>query len=233
MAENKSEKIVAVAFTDSDATAQAEDHVFVYKTGSTTDEYIEAYAYVNGKDENEIINVADIPSGDFTDLVVDRLYTYSVNSDGYYELDTVPAGAYISGMVQNSPKTTIVVGDEEYKLTDATVVIDNVGNPGTPDAILNGAVSKGDTVMGIINDDKEVLMLVIGFYGDETVVGETAAVNTIDEADIAEDGTVNIVIDDVVTTDNTAGLNDGKVCILAVCGLDRLPGVENGDTIDL
>ena len=33
VAENKSEKIVAVAFTDSDATAQAEDHVFVYKTG--------------------------------------------------------------------------------------------------------------------------------------------------------------------------------------------------------
>ena len=226
VAENKSEKIVAVAFTDSDATAQAEDHVFVYKTGSTTDEYIEAYAYVNGKDENEIINVSDIPADDFTDLVVDRLYTYSVNSDGYYELDTVPAGAYISGMVQNSPKTTIVVGDEEYKLTDETVVIDNVGNPGTPDAIFNGAVSKGDTVMGVINADKEVLMLVIGFYGDETVVGETAAVNTIDEADIAEDGTVNIVIDDVVTTDNAAGLNDGTLANGMFAGMTANEGVK-------
>ena len=226
VAENKSEKIVAVAFTDSDATAQAEDHVFVYKTGSTTDEYIEAYAYVNGKDENEIINVSDIPADDFTDLVVDRLYTYSVNSDGYYELDTVPAGAYISGMVQNSPKTTIVVGDEEYKLTDETVVIDNVGNPGTPDAIFNGAVSKGDTVMGVINADKEVLMLVIGFYGDETVVGETAAVNTIDEADIAEDGTVNIVIDDVVTTDNAAGLDDGTLANGMFTGMTANEGVK-------
>ena len=226
VAENKSEKIVAVAFTGSDATAQAEDHVFIYKTGSTTDEYIEAYAYVNGKDENEIINVSDIPAGDFTDLVVDRLYTYSVNSDGYYELDTVPAGAYISGMVQNSPKTTIVVGDEEYKLTDETVVIDNVGNPGTPDAVLNGAVSKGDTVMGVINADKEVLMLVIGFYGDETVVGETAAVNTIDEADIAEDGTVNIVIDDVVTTDNAAGLDDGTLANGMFAGMTANEGVK-------
>ncbi len=226
VAENKSEKIVAVAFTDSDATAQAEDHVFIYKTGSTTDEYIEAYAYLNGKDENEIINVSDIPADDFTDLVVDRLYTYSVNSDGYYELDTVPAGAYISGMVQNSPKTTIVVGDEEYKLTDETVVIDNVGNPGTPDAIFNGAVSKGDTVMGVINADKEVLMLVIGFYGDETVVGETAAVNTIDEADIAEDGTVNIVIDDVVTTDNAAGLDDGTLANGMFAGMTANEGVK-------
>ena len=226
VAENKSDKIVAVAFTGSDATAQAEDHVFIYKTGSTTDEYIEAYAYVNGKDENEIINVSDIPAGDFTDLVVDRLYTYSVNSDGYYELDTVPAGAYISGMVQNSPKTTIVVGDKEYKLTDETVVIDNVGNPGTPDAVLNGAVSKGDTVMGVINADNEVLMLVIGFYGDETVVGETAAVNTIDEADIAEDGTVNIVIDDVVTTDNAAGLNDGTLANGMFTGMTANEGVK-------
>ena len=218
---------MAVAFTGSDAAAEAEDHVFVYKTGSTTNEYIEAYVYMNGKDENEIINVADFPGmvDDF-DGLVDGLYTYSVNSDGYYELETVPDGAYISGMVQNSPKTTVVVKGEEYKLTDETVVIDNVGNPGTPDAIFNGAVSKDDTVMGVINADNEVLMLVIGFYGDETVVGETAAVNTIDEADIAEDGTVNIVIDDVVTTDNAAGLDDGTLANGMFAGMTANEGVK-------
>ena len=191
VAENTSGKIVAVAFTGSDATAQAEDHVFIYKTGSTTDEYIEAYAYVNGKDENEIINVSDFPglSGDLNDLVVDKLYTYSVNSDGYYELDTVPSGASFSGVVANSPKTTIVVGGTEYKLTDETVVIDNVGNPSTPDAVLNGAVSKGDTVMGIKNSDGEVLMLVINYYGDDTM--KDASASDI-EAALAENGTVYV-----------------------------------------
>ena len=189
VAENN-DKIVAVAFTGSDAAAEAEDHVFVYKTGSTTNEYIEAYVYMNGKDENEIINVADFPGmvDDF-DGLVDGLYTYSVNSDGYYELETVPDGAYISGMVQNSPKTTVVVKGEEYKLTDETVVIDNVGNPGTPDAIFNGAVDEGDTVELIYNDSNEILMLVINYYGDDTM--EDASASDIEDA-LEENGTVYV-----------------------------------------
>ncbi|MBU5436312.1 S-layer homology domain-containing protein [Pseudoflavonifractor sp. MSJ-37] len=167
VAENKSGKTVAVAFTGTSVATNVDEHLFVYKVGSMNDDdTISADVYRNGKDEAETIKISKVSGGlskleDLYDYS-DNLFTYNVDKDGNYELDTVARANYVAGTVTNDPKTTLVVDNgTEYKILSSTVVIDNVDDPSKPDAVLNGGVDEGDTVMAVVNSDDEALMIVI------------------------------------------------------------------------
>ena len=56
--------------------------------------------------------------------------------------------------------TSIVIDGAEYVTTDKTVVVDNDGDPSTPDVALNGNVNEGSEVQVLLDDD-EIVMLVI------------------------------------------------------------------------
>jgi len=160
---NKSDKVAAVSFTGAKASGAEKDHLFLYKTGSTYSDYVEGYVYLAGSDEYEIIKLDDATSYD-----VDKLYTFTVNSDGYYELDEVTGKDYFKAeaKVDSTSRNTIVIGKAEYVISDKTVVIDNIDNPGTPEAALGGAIVDGQKVMMIVDDD-DALMVVITEDADE------------------------------------------------------------------
>ena len=156
LAMNKAGTVVAAVFNGVKGTPTVGDHLFVYSLGKTYSDYREANVVLNGKDETETIKVDNGST-----LAADTLYTYSVNSDGYYELTAVTGKAYyVSGTVDHIYSTSIVIDGAEYVTTDKTVVVDNDGNPSTPDVALNGNVNEGSEVQVLLDDD-EIVMLVI------------------------------------------------------------------------
>lgn len=155
---SSSDKVEAVAFTNVSASTDNDDHLFLYKWGNTYSDYREAYVYMPGSDDNEMIKV---DGG--SDYSADRLYLFTKNSDDTYDLSSA-SGAAVSGVVQNDPKTTVVLDNgEEYKVIDSTVTIDNTDTDDDPPiAALNDAgCDTGDTVSIIANNDNEILMLVV------------------------------------------------------------------------
>ncbi|MCI2105475.1 MAG: S-layer homology domain-containing protein [Intestinimonas sp.] len=155
---SSSDKVEAVAFSDVSASTDNDDHLFLYKWGNTYSDYREAYVYMPGSDDNEMIKV---DGG--SDYSADNLYLFTKNSDDTYDLSST-SGAAVSGVVQNDPKTTVVLDNgEEYKVIDSTVTIDNTDTDDDPPiAALNDAgCDTGDTVSIIANNDNEILMLVV------------------------------------------------------------------------
>ena len=174
---NTNNKLTAVKFVDSGASSDGASQLFVYKFGSTYSDYTEAHVYLNGSDENEVIKLdgTGYVSGD-----ADKLYTYTVNSDGYYELDNPadkngdgtendPEDYYKTGTVSDVSRNTIVVGSNEYVINSSSVIIDNIDNPSTPSAILGGSVSEYDTIQMIVDDDTVLMLVITGSNPDFTV----------------------------------------------------------------
>ena len=156
LALNKAGTVVAAVFNGVKGTPTVGDHLFVYSLGKTYSDYREANVVLNGKDETETIKVDNGST-----LAADTLYTYSVNADGYYELTAVTGkDYYVSGTVDHIYSTSIVIDGAEYVTTDKTVVVDNDGDPSTPDVALNGNVNEGSEVQVLLDDD-EIVMLVI------------------------------------------------------------------------
>ena len=167
---NRSGAAAAVVFEGVVAKASVGDHMFVYSLGNISSDYINANVVLNGKDTTETVKV---DASDKNILKADTLYTYTVNSDGYYEINTV-AGEdfYKTGTVSRIYTNSVVTTAGEYLIDGNTVVIDNDGNPGTPDVALKGALAKGDEVQFLLDDDTIVMIVITKHEAEIPTEGE-------------------------------------------------------------
>ena len=190
---NNSNKVAAVIF--SGATVVANDvanHVYVYKKGTTYNDYTEYEVVLNGASETTTIKV---DNADVSNITLGTVYLYTVDKNNVYSLDTVAstnlkqpnkAADYVS-------KTTIVINtNEEYKITDKTVVIDNTDS--TPSITSNTTPNDTDILTNVlVNGDGEVLMLVIKNTKDTTPTPGTSGI----KVDLSDSTNVQVTYENV------------------------------------
>lgn len=169
---NKGGKMVAVAITSKEFNStDLSDHVFIYKSDSTFNDYIEARGFLAGSAEaNTSLKVSDLPSGvEMKEVVDGKIYLYSTDSDGYLKLKEAGDNLItVNGKATNVSSSSVVVKDKEYAVTSKTVLIDNTDNPGTPSATLGAAPEDDDVITYMLVDDDEILMMVIDNTAEET-----------------------------------------------------------------
>ena len=169
---NKGGKMVAVAITSKEFNStDLSDHVFIYKSDSTFNDYIEARGFLAGSAEaNTSLKVSDLPSGvEMKEVVDGKIYLYSTDSDGYLKLKEAGDNLItVNGKATNVSSSSVVVKGKEYAVTSKTVLIDNTDNPGTPSATLGAAPEDDDVITYMLVDDDEILMMVIDNTAEET-----------------------------------------------------------------
>ena len=169
---NKGGKMVAVAITSKEFNStDLSDHVFIYKSDSTFNDYIEARGFLAGSAEaNTSLKVSDLPSGvEMKEVVDGKIYLYSTDSDGYLKLKEAGDNLItVNGKADYVSSSSVVIGNDEYAVTSKTVLIDNTDNPGTPSATLGAAPEDDDVITYMLVDDDEILMMVIDNTAEET-----------------------------------------------------------------
>ena len=167
---NRSGAAAAVVFKGVVSKASVGDHMFVYSVGKTAADYIEANVVLNGKDTTETVK---IDASDKGILAPDTLYTYTVNSDNYYEISAVSGQAfYKTGTVSRVYTNSVVTSAGEYLIDANTVVVDNDGNPSKPSVALKGALAKNDEVEFLLDDDTIVMIVITKHEGEIPTGGE-------------------------------------------------------------
>ena len=154
-------RVVAVVFTGSNlTTANVTDNLYVTSVGTSTSNYTNAKAFLAGDTKLTDIKVSgSVKSG--------AAYTYSVNSDGYYELKAVPAGNSIADATVYLSNSSTVVFDKsgtktELKITSKTLLVNHSEYLSDPVAELGAGPDVGDKITSVIyNGDDEALLIVI------------------------------------------------------------------------
>lgn len=168
---NKAGKMVAVAFSSTEfSSTDLSDHVFIYKSDSTFNDYIEARGFLAGSAEaNTELKVSDLPSGvEMKEVVDGKIYLYSTDSDGYFKLKEAGDDLItVNGKAANVSSSSVVIGNTEYAVTSKTVLIDNTDNPGTPSATLGAAPEDDDIITYMLVDGDEILMMVVDNTAEE------------------------------------------------------------------
>lgn len=165
-------KMVAVAITSKEFdSTDLSDHVFIYKSDSTFNDYIEARGFLAGSAEaNTSLKISDLPSNvEMKEVVDGKIYLYSTDSDGYFKLkDAGDNLITVNGKAANVSSSSVVIGNDEYAVTSKTVLIDNTDNPGTPSATLGAAPEDDDYITYMLVDDDEILMMVVDNTAEAT-----------------------------------------------------------------
>lgn len=159
-----------VFYASSLTTADLDDNLYIYSVGTTTTDYTNAKAFIAGSDSSVSIKV------DGSGVAVGA-YTYTINSDGYYELKTDKfdsSNSYTSGTttygVYGSNSSTFVVGSgtdygtyaKELKITSDTLLVDDSDYLDNTTAALGEGPSEGDKLAFVLyNDDSEALLVVV------------------------------------------------------------------------
>ena len=154
-------RVVAVVFTGSNlTTANVSDNLYISSVGTSTSNYTNAKAFLAGDTKLTDIKVSgSVKSG--------TAYTYSVNSDGYYELKAVPAGNSIADATVYLSNSSTVVFDKsgtktELKITSKTLLVNHSEYLSDPVAELGAGPDVGDKITSVIyNGDDEALLIVI------------------------------------------------------------------------
>ena len=171
---NNSGRATAVAYADEDIkTAEdVSDHLYITDVVDETSDYTTVTAVLAGTDEEVEIKV------DSDDLTAAQtgLYLYSVGDDDVYSLDSNVGEQYITvdDVADHVSGTTLVIGDNEYALTDDTVLIELDG--GNFDTAWTGRLPASDDHIEAIlvddADDGDLLMIIIDNGTDEEPADE-------------------------------------------------------------
>ena len=151
-------RVVAVVFAGKDlVSADVSDNLYVTKIISTDGDDTTVNAFVNGSDELQTIVVSG------TDVKLRNTYTYSLNSDGTYDLgaNKTVDGISVTNVTGNN---FVVTGGQAYTITSDTLVVDHSTYLDSATATLgtSATISKGDNIIGLVaNNDNEALMVVI------------------------------------------------------------------------
>ena len=157
----KNDRVMAVVFTGENlTTANVDDNLYISSVGTSTSDYTNATAFIAGSTEATSIKV----SGSVKSGVV---YTYTINSDGYYELKSVPAGNSIADATVYLANSNTVVFDKagiktELKITSKTLLVNDSDYLSDPVAELGAGPDVGDKIAAVIyNNDDEALLIVV------------------------------------------------------------------------
>ena len=170
----------AAVFTGVDVAESAGDHMFIYNAGFVWSDYGYVDAYFNGDTTaQEDVRVALYLNNEIehNPTVLDGLYLYRYNNDGYYELTDLhyayAAGDapsyYFEGTVLKADKNTstfTVLDDSsdfrvECKITADSVLVDYASSSSSPVAYTDTNVTEGDKVRIIVNNAKDCEVLTV------------------------------------------------------------------------
>ena len=144
------------------ATGNVDDVLYISDKGTSTTDYTNADAFIAG---NKVSDQESTIKVDITSPLTRRVaYTYTINSDGYYELETLAANEYVSGKVTNTSSTTFVVGGKELKVTSNTLLVDDSEYRDAPAARTGDRPEENDNVLFAVynNDmDMEAVLVVV------------------------------------------------------------------------
>ena len=157
----KNDRVMAVVFSGKDlTTANVADNLYITSVGTSTSDYTNAKAFIAGDTKLTDIKVSgSVKSG--------AAYTYSINSDGYYELKSVPAGNSIADATVYLANSNTVVFDKsgtktELKITSKTLLVNDSEYLSDPVAELGAGPDVGDKIAAVIyNNDDEALLIVV------------------------------------------------------------------------
>ena len=177
---NAGGKMAAVAFTGTKITSKdVADFLYVTKVLDSTTDYTNVKAILAGT--NEVVDLkVDI------DDSVDKntLYLYSVDKDGVYTLTAASTATsnYTTDKAVNISSTTVATKNDEYKLTDKTVWVEQ-DKDGDYDSVSLGKLpsndSKGEVTTILYNSDKEILAIVSKDSGTSSSGGSTPTGTTV------------------------------------------------------
>ena len=176
---NNAGKMAAVAFEGGTVSiADVADALYITSVVSNSSSYSTVKAVLAGTNEAVEIKVND------TDLTKDdanKIYLYSVDSDGNYDLEEATtknlAKNYIDDAdVSNISNSTVAVkSGEEYKLTSETVWVEQTSKGSFDDANVGKLPSNSDrdTVTNILyNGDDEIIFIVTKAAATQTTPTE-------------------------------------------------------------
>ena len=154
-------RVVAVVFAGLNlASADVSDNLYIANIVSTNGDETTVTAYVNGSDQPQTITIDD------TGLIRRTTWTYSVNPDGTYTLDS--EFTRDNWTVIRVTGNNFVVRDNRgnettYAITADTVIVDDSKYLDAITATLgtSGTVSEGDNIIGLVDDDNDALMVVV------------------------------------------------------------------------
>ena len=156
----KTSKAVAAVFVNpvtNSGKAKVADHLWLKSTGTSNKDYTNATVILAGGEEADI----KIAAGEDTDK---GMYLFTINSDGYYELDKASgdkdaANFYKAGTVYSISADTVVIGTTESNVTEYFMVDSTVEVDATKDG---ASIEKNATVEVIFDkESEEVLMIVV------------------------------------------------------------------------
>ena len=157
----KNDRVMAVVFSGENlTTANVTDNLYVTSVGTSTSDYTNAKAFIAGDTKLTDIKVA-------SSVKRGTAYTYTINSDGYYELKDVPGtNAITDATVYLSNSNTVVFDASnkktELKITSKTLLVNNSDYLSDPVAELGAGPDVGDKISAVIyNSDDEALMIVV------------------------------------------------------------------------
>ena len=161
VATNTNGRVSVAVFTDAKVGGKAKvaDHLWLKSTGTSNKNYTNATVVLAGSEDEVSIRIA---AGEPT---AKGMYLFTINSDGYYELDAVAEDEdkddyYMAGTVYSVSTDTVVIGvtqsaQKEYFTTDNTIEVDATDDE-------DGVVEKNATVEIVFDKEREeVLMIVI------------------------------------------------------------------------
>ena len=192
---NNAGKMAAVSFTGGTvAIKDVADALYITSVVSNSSDYSTVKAVLAGSDEAVEIKVND---SNLSDSAKNKIYLYSVDSDGNYDLKT-PAEAGLTSdnyeadaNVASISSTTVVTGVGEYKLTDETVWVEQTSKGAFDDANIGKLPSNADraTVTAMLyNNDGEIIFIVTKAAATQTeekpTVGDYTANATVEGSDV-------------------------------------------------
>lgn len=157
----KTGKAVAAVFIDpvtNSGKAKVADHLWLKSTGTSNKDYTNATVVLAGGEE------ADIKIAAGETFSTKNFYLFTINSDGYYELDKASedkdaANFYNAGTVYSISSDTVVIGVDETNVTEYYTTKNTVEVDATKDG---ASIEKNATVEVIFDkESEEVLMIVV------------------------------------------------------------------------
>ena len=157
----KTGKAVAAVFIDpvtNSGKAKVADHLWLKSTGTSNKDYTNATVVLAGGEE------ADIKIAAGETFSTKNFYLFTINSDGYYELDKASedkdaANFYNAGTVYSISSDTVVIGVDEANVTEYYTTKNTVEVDATKDG---ASIEKNATVEVIFDkESEEVLMIVV------------------------------------------------------------------------
>lgn len=161
----KNGRVMAVVFKGDNLTsANVDDNLYIYSIGTSTNDYTNVKAFVAGSSDVAELKVSSFPNDDAKAGV----YTYTIDSDGYYELKAVPAANTASDKtVTDANSDRVVLSDGKVlTMTSKTLVVNDSDYLDDPVAELGGTVDDSDKIAHVVyNLDNgkadEALLIVI------------------------------------------------------------------------